>query len=69
MYELIIIGAGPAGISMAAEARSVGIPSEQILVLEKGPTHSWAIRKFYPAKKIVLANYKEIEAQRCLVHL
>jgi len=62
MYELIIIGAGPAGISMAAEARSVGIPSEQILVLEKGPTHSWAIRKFYPAKKIVLANYKGIEA-------
>ena len=40
MYELIIIGAGPAGVSMAAEARSVGIPSEQILVLEKGPTHS-----------------------------
>jgi len=62
MYELIIIGAGPAGISMAAEARSVGIPSEQILVLEKGSTHSWAIRKFYPAKKIVLANYKGIEA-------
>ena len=62
MYELIIIGAGPAGISMAAEARSVGIPSEQILVLEKGPTHSWAIRKFYPARKIVLANYKGIEA-------
>ena len=42
MYELIIIGAGPAGISMAAEARSVGIPQAQILVLEKGPTHSWA---------------------------
>ena len=39
MYELIIIGAGPAGISMAAEARSVSLPSEQILVLEKGPTH------------------------------
>ena len=51
MYELIIIGAGPAGISMAAEARSVGIPSEQILVLEKGPTHSWAIRKFYPSQE------------------
>lgn len=62
MYELIIIGAGPAGISMAAEARSVGIPSEQVLVLEKGPMHSWAIRKFYPAGKVVLANYKGIEA-------
>lgn len=62
MYELIIIGAGPAGISMAAEARSVGMPSEQVLVLEKGPMHSWAIRKFYPASKVVLANYKGIEA-------
>jgi len=62
MYEMIIVGAGPAGISMAAEARNVGIPSEQILVLEKGQTHSWAIRKFYPAKKVVLANYKGIEA-------
>jgi len=62
MHDLIIIGAGPAGISMAAEARSAGISAEQILVLEKGPMHSWAIRKFYPAKKVVLANYKGIEA-------
>lgn len=62
MYEMIIVGAGPAGVSMAAEAHNVGIPSEQIVVLEKGETHSWAIRKFYPAKKVVLANYKGIEA-------
>jgi thioredoxin reductase (NADPH) len=62
MYQMIIMGAGPAGISMAAEARNAGIPSEQILVIEKGETHSWAIRKFYPAKKVVLANYKGIEA-------
>src|SRR4029453_15707718 len=62
MYEMIIVGAGPAGISMAAEARTVGIPAENILVLEKGETHSWAIRKFYPAAKIVAANYKGIDA-------
>lgn len=62
MYEMIIVGAGPAGISMAAEARTAGIPSEHIVVLEKGEAHSWAIRKFYPAKKVVLANYKGIEA-------
>jgi thioredoxin reductase (NADPH) len=62
MYEMIIIGAGPAGISMAAEARGVGIPADKILVLEKGDAHSWAIRKFYPASKPVLANYKGIKA-------
>lgn len=62
MYEMVIIGAGPAGISMAAEARGVGIPAEKIVVLEKGDAHSWAIRKFYPAAKPVLANYKGIKA-------
>jgi thioredoxin reductase (NADPH) len=62
MYEMIIVGAGPAGISMAAEARTVGISAEQILVIEKGETHSWAIRKFYPAAKVVAANYKGIDA-------
>jgi len=62
MYEMIIVGAGPAGISMAAEARSAGIPPEQLLILEKGETHSWAIRKFYPAAKVVTANYKGIDA-------
>ena len=40
MYEMIIVGAGPAGISMAAEARNVGVSAGQILVLEKGETHS-----------------------------
>jgi thioredoxin reductase (NADPH) len=62
MYEMIIIGAGPAGISMAAEARGVGLAAEKILILEKGDAHSWAIRKFYPASKPVLANYKGIKA-------
>jgi thioredoxin reductase (NADPH) len=62
MYEIIIIGAGPAGISMAAEARTRGIPPDQVVIFEKGHAHSWAIRKFYPAAKPVLANYKGIEA-------
>lgn len=62
MYELIIIGAGPAGISMAAEARANGIDAGRILILEKGNAHSWAIRKFYPEAKPVLANYKGIDA-------
>lgn len=62
MYELIIIGAGPAGLSMAAEARAAGIDAARILILEKGREHSWAIRKFYPNAKPVLANYKGIDA-------
>lgn len=56
--DLIIVGAGPAGISLAAEARRSGVPAEKILVLEKGQEHSWAIRKFYPDSKPVTANYK-----------
>ena len=58
MYDLIIIGAGPAGLSMAAEARAAGISADKILILEKGEAHSWSIRKFYPEKKLVEANYK-----------
>lgn len=61
-YELIIVGAGPAGISIAAEAIRSGIPSEKVIILEKGKAHSWAIRKFYPEQKLVTANYKGNEA-------
>ena len=57
-YDLIIVGAGPAGISMAVEASSRGIPPHRILVLEKGDAHSWCIRKLYPQNKLVEANYK-----------
>ena len=59
---MIIIGAGPAGISMAAEAINAGIPAHKIIILEKAQEHSWAIRKFYPDKKLVTANYKGQDA-------
>lgn len=58
MFELIIIGAGPAGISMAAEAVLSGISSDKIVILEKSEAHSFSIRKFYPEQKLVTANYK-----------
>jgi thioredoxin reductase (NADPH) len=58
MYEIAIIGGGPAGISMAVEARYADIPAEKILILEKGTMHSWAIRLHYPPDKMVLENYK-----------
>jgi thioredoxin reductase (NADPH) len=64
MHDLIIIGAGPGGIALAAEAFASGIDPAQILILEKGPTHNSAIRQFYPDKKLTTANYKGFAA-RC----
>lgn len=58
MYDLVIIGAGPAGISMAAEAKRSGISEDKIVILEKSEEHSYSIRKFYPEQKLVTANYK-----------
>ena len=63
MYQLLIIGAGPGGIALAAEACAVGIDPDQIHVLEKGHTHNWAIRQLYPEQKITTANYKGFEAK------
>jgi thioredoxin reductase (NADPH) len=64
MHDLIIIGAGPGGIALAAEASASGIDPSQILILEKGPTHNSAIRQLYPEKKLTTANYKGFAA-RC----
>jgi thioredoxin reductase (NADPH) len=58
MYEILIVGAGPAGIGLAVEAVKSGIASNKILLVEKYKEHSWAIRKFYPDSKLVTANYK-----------
>ncbi len=63
-FDLIIVGGGPAGIAIAAEARAAGVVPERVLVLEKAQEHSWIVRKYYAATKPVLANYKGIEA-RC----
>ena len=64
MYDLIIIGAGPGGIALAAEACASGINQSQVLVLEKGATHNSAIRQLYPDQKLTTANYKGFDA-RC----
>src|SRR4051812_1146816 len=60
--DLLIVGAGPAGISTAVEAREAGIDRDAIVILEKGPAHSYAIRKYYPDDKRVDAVYKGIPA-------
>ncbi len=62
MYQMIIIGAGPAGISMAVENIVAGVSKDDILIIERSPEHSFSIRKFYPEKKLVTANYKGFEA-------
>jgi thioredoxin reductase (NADPH) len=62
MYDILILGAGPAGISMAAEARAAGIDASSILILEKAHEHSFSIKKYYPESKLVTANYKGVDA-------
>jgi thioredoxin reductase (NADPH) len=64
MYDLIIIGAGPGGIALAAEAQASGIDPSTTLILEKATTHNWAIRQLYPEQKLTTANYKGFQA-RC----
>jgi len=64
MHDLIIIGAGPGGIALAAEAFASGIDPSRVLILEKGATHNSAIRQLYPEQKLTTANYKGFAA-RC----
>jgi thioredoxin reductase (NADPH) len=59
-YDLIVIGAGPSGISAAVEARRAELP--RILVLEKGPAHSQMVRTYYKPGKRVDARYAGQEA-------
>ncbi len=64
-YDIIIIGAGPAGISLAMEARNAGVDKDKILMIDKAESHSWVIRSLYPEKKMVTANYK---GQKAVCH-
>jgi thioredoxin reductase (NADPH) len=61
VFELIIVGAGPGGVSMAAEAIDAGMSRDKILLLEQANRNSWIIRKLYPEQKLVTANYKGID--------
>ncbi|WP_200762166.1 NAD(P)-binding domain-containing protein [Nitrosophilus alvini] len=51
VYDIAIIGAGPAGIGTAIEAFIFGI--KDILLIEKADNHSSTIRKFYKDNKRV----------------
>jgi len=67
--DLVVVGAGPAGIATAVEARRAGL--ERILLLEKGPTHSFSIEKLYtPGKrvdKVYLGQEVECEGAVCII--
>ena len=58
---MIMVGAGPAGISMAAEARNVGVSTDQILVQEKGETLA-GDSEILPGVQRFPANSRGIEA-------
>src|SRR5215831_10824135 len=58
--DLLIIGAGPAGLAAAVEAQRAGLSN--VVVLEKGPSHSQMIRTYYKEGKRVDAQYAGVEA-------
>jgi thioredoxin reductase (NADPH) len=58
--EIIIVGAGPAGISVAAESAYHGL--KNVVVLEKGPSHNQTVLQYYPDDKRVDAAYRGQEA-------
>lgn len=62
-YKVIAIGGGPGGIATAVECREFGMAEKDILILEKGAHPIEAIRKFYPDKKMTLANYKGLPTE------
>ena len=56
MYELAIIGAGPAGIATAVESYLQGM--RNIVLLEKDTNHNSTIRKYYKDNKRVDVDWK-----------
>jgi thioredoxin reductase (NADPH) len=48
LLDLVIVGAGPAGIALGAETVTSGIDPSRVLVLEKGEAHSFSIRTLDP---------------------
>ena len=59
IYDIAIIGAGPAGIATACEAVILGI--KDILLFEKSDNHSDTIRKYFKDNKPVDKVWKGID--------
>ncbi|MBI3840008.1 MAG: NAD(P)-binding domain-containing protein [Planctomycetia bacterium] len=60
VVEVLIVGAGPAGISVAAQCAYHGVGD--ILLVEKGPSHNQTVLQYYPDDKRVDAAYRGQEA-------
>ncbi|WP_345993109.1 NAD(P)-binding domain-containing protein [Sulfurimonas sp. HSL-1716] len=56
VYDMVIVGAGPAGIAAAVESYLLGI--RNILMLEKDENHNATIRKYYKDNKRVDKDWK-----------
>jgi len=56
IYELAIVGAGPAGIATAVESYLQGV--RDIVLLEKDTNHNSTIRKYYKDNKRVDVDWK-----------
>ncbi len=56
MYQLAIVGAGPAGIATAVESYLQGV--RDIVLLEKDENHNATIRKYYKDNKRVDVDWK-----------
>ncbi|MGP1562139.1 MAG: NAD(P)-binding domain-containing protein [Helicobacteraceae bacterium] len=56
LYDIAIIGGGPAGISAAVEAVVSGIG--RVVLFEKGDNHSMTIRKYYKDNKRVDKDWR-----------
>lgn len=60
---IAIVGAGPGGLALAVELIEMGMSRDQFMVFEKGEVPIEAIRRFYPDKKMTLANYKGLPTE------
>jgi len=63
VYDLVVIGAGPGGVSAAVEARMAGLAENKVLILEKSEAHNDTIRKFYKHGKRVDVDWNGVKAE------
>jgi thioredoxin reductase (NADPH) len=63
VLDLVVIGAGPGGISAAVEAGLAGVDNDKIIILEKSDAHNETVRKFYKHGKRVDIDWNGIKAE------